>query len=162
MNGTKKISKGQIEPYTTIDVTDSVNKRYQTDNQRTFNDATSSIQTQLNSKISNPVSITVTTTTSVLTPITTIAIPLNTSKSIKYHLKGRDTLGNTFGAECFYVAKNIAGVVTLVSTVSIDRKSNFATSVQTGVSIVGTNTVINITAQNGVTTTWDLFITQIL
>lgn len=33
---------------TTADIADSVNKRYQTDNQNTFNDATSSIQTQLN------------------------------------------------------------------------------------------------------------------
>lgn len=33
---------------TTADIEDSVNKRYQTDNQNTFNDATSSIQTQLN------------------------------------------------------------------------------------------------------------------
>jgi hypothetical protein len=35
---------------TTNDIADSTNKRYQTDNQRTFNDATSSIQTQLNAK----------------------------------------------------------------------------------------------------------------
>jgi len=34
----------------TNDVPDSVNKRYQTDNQKLFNDATSSIQTQLNTK----------------------------------------------------------------------------------------------------------------
>jgi hypothetical protein len=35
----------------TADIADSLNKRYQTDNQQTFNDATSSIQTQLNAKI---------------------------------------------------------------------------------------------------------------
>ena len=35
---------------TTANVTDSLNKRYQTDTQQTNNDATSSIQTQLNSK----------------------------------------------------------------------------------------------------------------
>lgn len=43
---------------TTVDVGDAVNKRYQTDVQRTNNDATSSIQTQLNSKqntLTNPV-----------------------------------------------------------------------------------------------------------
>ncbi len=34
----------------TSDIADSTNKRYQTDNQQTFNDATSSIQTQLNAK----------------------------------------------------------------------------------------------------------------
>jgi hypothetical protein len=34
----------------TADVPDSSNKRYQTDNQKTFNDATSSIQTQIDSK----------------------------------------------------------------------------------------------------------------
>lgn len=35
---------------TTADIADSTNKRYQTDNQNTYNDATSSIQTQLNNK----------------------------------------------------------------------------------------------------------------
>lgn len=50
MIGTKKIKKGQIESYTTADVADSVGKRYQTENQNTFNDATSSIQTQLGTK----------------------------------------------------------------------------------------------------------------
>lgn len=35
---------------TTADIADSTNKRYQTDNQNTYNDATSSIQTQINSK----------------------------------------------------------------------------------------------------------------
>jgi hypothetical protein len=35
---------------TTVDFADSTNKRYQTDNQQTYNDATSSIQTQLNGK----------------------------------------------------------------------------------------------------------------
>jgi len=35
---------------TTADIADSLNKRYQTDNQQSFNDATSSIQTQLNAK----------------------------------------------------------------------------------------------------------------
>jgi hypothetical protein len=35
---------------TTADIADSTNKRYQTDNQQTFNDATSSIQTQINAK----------------------------------------------------------------------------------------------------------------
>jgi hypothetical protein len=39
-----------IASISTVSVPDTVNKRYQTDNQRAFNDATSSIQTQLNSK----------------------------------------------------------------------------------------------------------------
>ena len=38
---------------TTIDIADSINKRYQTDNQQLFNDVTSSIQTQLNNKQNN-------------------------------------------------------------------------------------------------------------
>jgi hypothetical protein len=38
---------------TTADITDSTNKRYQTDNQNTYNDATSSIQTQINAKQNN-------------------------------------------------------------------------------------------------------------
>ena len=36
---------------TTADIADSTGKRYQTENQNTFNDATSSIQTQINSKL---------------------------------------------------------------------------------------------------------------
>ena len=36
---------------TTADIADSINKRYQTDLQQSYNDATSSIQTQLNSKL---------------------------------------------------------------------------------------------------------------
>jgi hypothetical protein len=46
-------SKGLVtsgDDATTADIADSSNKRYQTDNQQSFNDATSSIQTQLNSK----------------------------------------------------------------------------------------------------------------
>ena len=43
---------------TTADITDSTNKRYQTDNQRTYNDATSSIQTQLNAKQASIVAVT--------------------------------------------------------------------------------------------------------
>lgn len=38
----------QIGDYTTALVTETINKNYQTDNQKLFNDATSSIQTQLN------------------------------------------------------------------------------------------------------------------
>ena len=43
---------------TTADINDSTNKRYQTDNQNLYNDATSSIQTQLNNKqstLTNPI-----------------------------------------------------------------------------------------------------------
>lgn len=46
-------SKGLItsgSDATTADISDITDKRYQTDNQKTFNDATSSIQNQLNSK----------------------------------------------------------------------------------------------------------------
>ena len=50
MIASKPIPHGQIETYTTADIADSVDKRYQTDNQQTYNDATSSIQTQLNAK----------------------------------------------------------------------------------------------------------------
>jgi len=49
---------------TTADIADSLNKRYQTDNQQSFNDATSSIQTQINSKqntLTNPITGTGTT-----------------------------------------------------------------------------------------------------
>lgn len=39
-----------VGDYTTALVTETVNKNYQTDNQKSFNDATSSIQTQLNNR----------------------------------------------------------------------------------------------------------------
>ena len=45
-----KIPNSQIPALTTANIPDSAEKRYQTDNQKLFNDATSSIQTQLNSK----------------------------------------------------------------------------------------------------------------
>lgn len=45
-----KIPNSQIPALTTANITDSAGKRYQTDNQKTFNDATSSIQTQINGK----------------------------------------------------------------------------------------------------------------
>ena len=83
MNGTKKIKKGQIESYTTADIADSADKRYQTDNQDTYNDATSSIQTQLNTKQTWIVKDSV--PTAALTGVTTITkigdtivIPANT------------------------------------------------------------------------------------
>jgi len=83
MIGTKKIKKGQIESYTTADVADSVGKRYQTENQNTFNDATSSIQTQLNTKQTYLVKDSVPTsaitgTTSVTQIGASILIPANT------------------------------------------------------------------------------------
>lgn len=83
MNGTKKIKKGQIESYTTADVADSVGKRYQTDNQDTYNDATSSIQTQLGTKqtwiVKDSVPTAALTGTTALTQIgASILIPANT------------------------------------------------------------------------------------
>ncbi len=45
-----KVPNSQIPALTTANISDSAEKRYQTDNQKLFNDATSSIQTQLNGK----------------------------------------------------------------------------------------------------------------
>jgi hypothetical protein len=47
--GSEILNKPKI-PTLTTEITDTTNKRYQTDNQQSFNDATSSIQTQLNAK----------------------------------------------------------------------------------------------------------------
>lgn len=52
------VISAQTGDYTTAQVTEVTNKRYQTDLQNTYNDATSSIQTQLNSKqplLTNPI-----------------------------------------------------------------------------------------------------------
>lgn len=119
-------------------------------------------QTALNGKLNNPLIVTATTTTNVLTPLFTTTIPLNTSRSIRYHLKGRDTAGNTFGAECFFVCRNIANTTTLVGTITIDRKSNFNNAVQTSVTFAGANATINITAGAGVTTQWELYVREII
>lgn len=48
--GRAGVVTSQVGDYTTGQVTEITNKNYQTDNQKLFNDATSSIQTQLNSK----------------------------------------------------------------------------------------------------------------
>jgi len=49
-SGASEILNKPKIPTLTTEITDTTNKRYQTDNQQSFNDATSSIQTQLNAK----------------------------------------------------------------------------------------------------------------
>lgn len=69
---------------TTDDISDSVNKRYQTDNQQSFNDATSSIQTQLNGKQSTLTYVPyryINTTQSSVTGLTTETIMATTTIS---------------------------------------------------------------------------------
>lgn len=121
MIGTKKIKKGQIESYTTADVADSVGKRYQTENQNTFNDATSSIQTQLNAKQmylvkdSAPTSA-ITGTTSLTQIGSSILIP-----------------ANTFSANDFFSVDSFAVLKTGVSgtcnfRLYINSTNDFATS----------------------------------
>lgn len=119
------------------------------------------LQSQLDGKVNNPLYVTATTTTNVLTPLFTTTIPLNTSRTIRYHLKGRDGAGNTFAAECWYSCRNIANTTTLVGTVTIDRKSNFNNAVQTSITFSGANTTINITPNAGVTTVWELYVREI-
>jgi hypothetical protein len=66
---------------TTADIDDSTGKRYQTENQNTFNDATSSIQTQLNNSVKTIVKDAVQKTvtgTVVTTIISSYLIPANT------------------------------------------------------------------------------------
>ncbi|KAF2331413.1 hypothetical protein [Flavobacterium nitrogenifigens] len=48
--GRAGVISAQIGDYTTAQVTETTNKNYQSDNQKLYNDATSSIQTQLDSK----------------------------------------------------------------------------------------------------------------
>ncbi len=121
MNGTKKITKGQIESYTTADIADSVGKRYQTENQNTFNDATSSIQTQLNTrnfnlvKDSTPTSAITGTTT--LTQIgSSILIPANTFSTNDY-----------FSLESLAILKT-GGAGTCNARLHVNSSNNFATS----------------------------------
>ena len=66
---------------TTVDIADSTNKRYQTENQNTFNDATSSIQTQLDSKtraFKSAIDGTTVTNTTTITATYSQLIPANT------------------------------------------------------------------------------------
>ena len=121
MIGAKKIKKGQIESYTTADVADSVGKRYQTENQKTFNDANSSIQTQLNSKQSYLVKDSVPTsaitgTTSLAQIGSSILIPANTFSANDY-----------FSVDSFAVLKTgVSGTCNF--RLYINSTDNFATS----------------------------------
>ena len=123
MIGNKKIKKGQIESYTTADIADSVGKRYQTENQNTFNDATSSIQTQLNTKqtylVKNSVPTSAVTGTTSLTQIgSSILIPANTFSANDY-----------FSVDSFAVLKT--GVLGACNfRLYINSTNNFATSTQ--------------------------------
>ena len=71
---------------TTADIADSTDKRYQTDNQKLYNDATSSIQTQLNAKVSGVTATSPITSSGGTTPI--ISTSMATNKLI-----GRSTSG---------------------------------------------------------------------
>ena len=121
MIGNKKIKKGQIESYTTADVADSVGKRYQTENQNTFNDATSSIQTQLNAKqtylVKDSVPTSAVTGTTSLTQIgSSILIPANTFSANDY-----------FSVDSFAVLKTgVAGTCNF--RLYINSTNDFATS----------------------------------
>jgi hypothetical protein len=121
MNGTKKITKGQIESYTTADIADSVGKRYQTENQNTFNDATSSIQTQLNTRNFNLVNDSV--PTSAITGTTTLT-QIGSSILIP---------ANTFNANDYFSLESLAILKTGVSgtcnvRLHVNSSNNFATS----------------------------------
>ena len=121
------------------------------------------VVTALNGKVNIPLFFTASTTNNALTNLTSILIPLNTNKSIRYHLKGRSTTtANRFAAECWFVMDNTGGVVTSLSTPSIDRKSTFTNAVQTSVTISGSSVNINITGPNGQTVVWELYVREIL
>ena len=71
---------------TTADIADSTDKRYQTDNQKLYNDATSSIQTQLNAKVSGVTATSPITSSGGISPV--ISTSMSTNKLI-----GRSTTG---------------------------------------------------------------------
>ena len=71
---------------TTADIADTTDKRYQTDNQKLYNDATSSIQTQLNSKVTGVTASSPITSSGGTTPV--ISTSMSTNKLI-----GRSTAG---------------------------------------------------------------------
>lgn len=121
-------------------------------------------QNALDGKVNNPLFALGNTTNNTLTTLFSTAIPLNTQKSIRYHLRGRSaTTGNRFEAECWFAVDNTGGVTTVIGTLSIDRKSSFTNAVQTSVTITGGNIAnINITGPNGQTVVWELYIREIL
>lgn len=71
---------------TTADIADTTNKRYQTDNQKLYNDATSSIQTQLNSKVTGVTASSPITSSGGTSPV--ISTSMSTNKLI-----GRSSAG---------------------------------------------------------------------
>jgi hypothetical protein len=110
-----------------------------------------------------PVATTVTTTNSTPTTIDSVAIPTNTSKVVKFYIKARNAVsGFVLGAECFFTANNIAGVVSEVSTMTMDRKSGFPTSVTPSIEVSGTNINIKVTGATSQNINWECYITQIL
>jgi hypothetical protein len=81
--GSEILNKPKI-PTLTTEITDTTNKRYQTDNQQSFNDATSSIQTQLNKTLKvilNQLPYTSVFGTTTETLLGTFVIPANTFQS---------------------------------------------------------------------------------
>jgi len=120
-------------------------------------------QNALNGKVNVPLYFITNTTNNSLTNIVPVSIALGTNKSIRYHLKGRSTTtNNRFAAECWFEADNTGGVVTLIGTLSIDRKSTFTNAVQTSVTVSGSNVNININGPNGQTVVWELYVKEIL
>lgn len=71
---------------TTADIADTTDKRYQTDNQKLYNDATSSIQTQLNSKVTGVTASSPITSSGGTSPV--ISTSMSTNKLI-----GRSSAG---------------------------------------------------------------------
>jgi hypothetical protein len=120
------------------------------------------VQTALNGKVDKPTISTVQTTNNTPTLVRSIAIPNDTSKGIRFRMKGRSTTGVAYESLCYFAVNNVAGTLTLMSTLTQDRKNLFANSVQNTITISGTNAQINIQGQNGLTINWECYILEIL
>ena len=124
MIGVKKIKKGQIETYTTADIADSVDKRYQTDNQQTYNDATSSIQTQLNTLNVNNITIT-----------TAVSITTDTNDGSGYGQHGRNVMIPN-GANAINLSCEITSNANFVSSYTKLGSSNITFVAGSGATLV--------------------------
>ena len=62
--------------------------------------------------------------------------------------------GDAIGAKVFATFKVIAGVVTIVGTQTLDRKSNFPAGVTTTLNTDGTIIRLQVTGRNGSTINW--------
>jgi hypothetical protein len=103
---------------------------------------------------------TVTTTNNTITNLYTFTPSSDGVYLIEWMISGFESAtGDTIGAKLFATFKVIAGVVTQVSTQTIDRKSNFPNIVTVTLNTDGTLIRARVTGRNASTIVWRGYLT---